>query len=585
MRAEDQSAADRLLALVLNSGAHLWHNRPGLAVGDEWFPATRRQTGPHGRRARGGAEGVRVAPGLFVPAATHLYGSLLELYEIQPALMAHFASYSLTETEWRDLKVCCAALMLVQSRSGQPVRDDDGSIAFHDDDYRAVGEAMILHYEQGSSRMMTPKSVLRVAQLLENPDIAELNRAADFADPAGRRPPLGRWPRAARQWLAFRERNLPLLEGLVKAGYKETIKQIARKSGYRPESERFFEVLGWPQKQAGGGHRTLGLDGGMRLRRQERFDGLDEAEICERIVTGRLSYKEAVGRLPAGTGLTAAIMVALLPSLSDRELRLLTPTLEGLGLLADDEVRARWERAVRTATDQRALTIARNVHDRGLREKLEEAADNAARTAVEETIADDLEIMFLIDKSGSMEGAIEQSKEALSRILAGFPLDRLHIAAFDTTGWVLRPRAASRVAVRHMLDGVRASGGTTHGAAIRALHHAGVRIPAGHRLLVIVVGDEAGESGATLSAVFSMFGYRPAALAMIVNVAWQRGDTVRAAAAEMGVPFSEVEVAQFDDPYQVTRVLSALLDAPVPTSATFGWVEKVMATPLLEKPL
>ena len=48
-----------------------------------------------------------------------------------------------------------------------------------------------------------------------------------------------------------------------------------------------------------------------------------------------------------------------IPSLSDRELRLLTPTLESLGLFADDAVRARWEKAVATATDQRALNDAR----------------------------------------------------------------------------------------------------------------------------------------------------------------------------------------------------------------------------------
>ena len=51
--------------------------------------------------------------------------------------------------------------------------------------------------------------------------------------------------------------------------------------------------------------------------------------------------------------------------------------------------------------------------------------------------------MFLIDKSGSMEGAIEQSKEALSRILAGFPPDKVHIATFDTMGTVLKPKAAT----------------------------------------------------------------------------------------------------------------------------------------------
>jgi hypothetical protein len=572
LRAEERGAADRLLYLVLNSGAHLWHNRPGVDAGGEWLPAT------PGRIPRGAR---RVAPGLFVPAAVHLYGTLLDIYRLDPELAARFASYAATESDWRDLQVCLAALMLVQQRTGAPVHDDDGSVAFHDDDYRAVGAAMMLRL---GPRAMTPKQVLRVAQLLETPEIAALNRSAGFADPAGRKPPLGRWPAAARRWLAHRERNAPLLDGLVTAGYKETIKALARKCGYKPATDRFFSVLGWAQKQAAGGHRTVGVGGDLVLQRRERFDGLTEAEICERIVTEKLSFKDAVGRLPAGVGLTPAIMVTLLPSLSDRDLRILTPTLESLGLLADDEIRARWESALLTATDQRSLNIARNVRGTAVREALEVAAEAAVSNAVGD---DDVHVFFLIDKSGSMEGAIEKSKETLVRILAGFPPERLHIATFDTMGRVLKPKATSRAGVTHLLSVVNAGGGTVHGAALRALRVADVSVPDGSALIVIVVGDEAGESGSGFAGAFREYGYRPSALALIVNVdnGWQRGSTVRDASADLGVPFSEVEVRQFDDPYQVTRVLKTLLDAPVADrSAPAGpspWLDKVLATPLL----
>ena len=39
--------------------------------------------------------------------------------------------------------------------------------------------------------------------------------------------------------------------------------------------------------------------------------------------------------------------------------------------------------------------------------------------------------------------------------LAGFPLDKLHVAAFDTMGQVLKPKAASRTAVQHMLAPIK----------------------------------------------------------------------------------------------------------------------------------
>ena len=50
---------------------------------------------------------------MFVPAAATLYSKLLEIYDLNVDLMAHFASYALKETDWRDLKVATAALMLV----------------------------------------------------------------------------------------------------------------------------------------------------------------------------------------------------------------------------------------------------------------------------------------------------------------------------------------------------------------------------------------------------------------------------------------------------------------------------------------
>jgi hypothetical protein len=566
--------AEKLLDLVLNSSAHLWHNRPGFDVNGTWEPAT--------KKSRAAGRGTPVKPGLFVPAAATLYSKLLDIYRLNVDLMAHFASYALKETDWRDLKVACAALMLVQTRSGQPVKDDDGSVAFHDDDYRAIGEAMILHYQKKSTRMLTPKALLRVAELLENPDIATLNRAAGFADPASKKPPMGRWKRAATKWLAQREKNLPMLEGLVKAGFKETIKAIARKAGYKPESQAFFEVLGWKQKQAAGGHREVGL-GELKLSKRDRFDGLSEAEICEAIENQKLTYKDVVGRLPKDVGLTPAIMVALLPSLSDRDLRIMTPTLEELGLMAEPEIRTRWEKAIASSEDQRALNIAKNVRSKELKEKLEEAADVAAKKAVAEaTKEEDIHVMFLVDKSGSMEGAIEQSKEALTRILAGFPMEKLHIASFDTMGTVLKPKAASRPAVQHMLQGIKAAGGTVHAAALHALQASGVRIPAGAKLIVIVVGDEAGESGDQLARAFNDFGYEPAAMALMVSVAAGRGHTVRGCAQHLRVPFGEVQIDQFADPYQVPRVLKALLEAPtLPGVVQSGWVEKVMKTPIL----
>jgi lambda repressor-like predicted transcriptional regulator len=133
-----------------------------------------------------------------------------------------------------------------------------------------------------------------------------------------------------------------------------------------------------------------------------------------------------------------------------------------------------------------------------------------------------------------------------------------------------------------MLGSIKAEGGTVHGAAVRALYAAGVRMPKDEPLIVIVVGDEAGEHGRQLASTFRDCGYAPSALALVLNVAWRRGETVQQLARELGVPFSTITIEQFDDPYQVPRVLSALLEAPsLAGGPSFGLVEKVMKTKLL----
>src|SRR5262245_53711629 len=193
--------------------------------------------------------------------------------------------------------------------------------------------------------------------------------------------------------------------------------------------------------------------------------------------------------------------------------------------------------------------------------------------------------MFLIDTSGSMEGAIETSKQALSMIVQGFPPERLHIASFNTVGTVLKPRHHSAAGIQHMLKGIGASGGTIYSSGIDALYESGVRVPAGADLILFAVGDEAGESGEILVQHLRNTGYPVKAIAHIVNVAPNstRGSTVRRAAEVMGLPYTEVNVEQFTDVYQVQRTLKAVLEAQ-PFREKGSMIEKIMQTELLVTP-
>ena len=98
-----------------------------------------------------------------------MYGTLADIWQANNELAARLASYIMKETDWRDMKVVCAAFMLVQNRAGEPITEEQNGkkvVLFHDDDYRDVGEAMIKLYERGSNRMMNPKLIQRVGEAL-----------------------------------------------------------------------------------------------------------------------------------------------------------------------------------------------------------------------------------------------------------------------------------------------------------------------------------------------------------------------------------------------------------------------------------
>ena len=586
--AETLGPAEKLLDLIINFPDHLWHNRPGVVTGGKWKAATRAQVrdyAQNGRLANGAGEYRQ--PGPNIEAIEKVYTALADIWNTNQELAARLASYVMRETDWRDMKVVCAAFMLVQDRCGAPVYDEsDGhrEVLFLDDDYREVGEAMVKFYQRSSNKMMNPKLIQRVGQVLALPGVIEINRLLGFGNPQKRKAFTGRYYGAVRDWLNFRESNPTMLDGLKKAGYARTVRSLARMVGYKPQSQHFFEVLGWKQKQSAKGHRTIGLEG-LKIEKLS-FDGLSEKEICEKIVAGRMGYKQVMGMLPAELGLTPAIFVALIDRLSDKDLMILTPTLEEFGLLENAEIKQRWQEALRNQDDQRARNIAKNIKKRETAEQLDGAADEAVAKAVDEATADaDVHIMFIIDISASMEGAIELSKDALSMIVQGFDPAKLHVSCFNTIGNLLRPRHRSAAGIKHMLAPLQASGGTVYSMGIAAFDVNQVRIPDDAELIVFAVGDEAGEAGAQFAKNITSYGYKPSAFAHIVNVArgWSRGNTVRGAAEKLGVPYTEVDVDQFRDVYQVQRTLKAVLEAQ-PFRQKASLVEKILQTELMAKP-
>lgn len=608
-RIEALGPAERIVQTLTTFSDHLVHNRPGFVVpantvtGIRWSPAMWKVEGtekilyelPVGHKGKpkrvgvlGGDDtvggGEYRQPGLVPEVAKYLYQCVADIWSMDQEFVARWGSWAFTR-EHRDIKVILAAFLLVQSRFGAAIVEDS-EVLFFDEDYRDVAEAMALLRDKAA---LSPKLLVRVGDVLELPAVAEINRKLGFGR-SERTAPMGRYHKLVTRWLQYRETNTPMLEGLVKAGYRNTVRRLAQRVGYRPQSPKFFETLRWRQTQAKDGRRTMSI--GVAVKKAESWADLSEIEVCERIIQERPSYKRIVGMLPRGV--TRAVMAAAIEagSLSDADFVILTPTLEDLGLLNIDRVKAVWQEALTRVDNQRAANVARNVRSQETREKLESAAEEVQAKAVEE-VTKDLRVYVVVDKSASMSTALAQAKTYLKRFLGSFPLDRTHVSVFNTVGREVTIRSQKAAAVEQAFQGHHAGGGTAYEEGVRVLlKH---KPQPGEDVVILFVGDEGQFGGDRVLAEVCMelnpvaFGLLP-----VESARWGRGCVVRDAAKRLNIPCFEFDADMFEanDPYATTRIIRDLI-ASVPVGAPapgarqrqrVSLVTEILDTELLRKP-
>jgi len=628
-RVENLGPAERLIQALLTNQDHMVHNRPGIiradarkTIGVRWSPVTHKveeegkvvyeltKVGKKTNKTRLGVmgddlivrENGRVVgtyrpAGLFPEVAKWMYQQVADIWEMDNEFAAKWATYAFAQ-EHRDMKVVLAAFMLVQNRMGEPVRED-GTIIFHDEDFRDVGEAMML-LRRKDKRDLNPKLLLRVGDVLALPEIAAINRTLEFGRSA-RNPAMGRYKKAVEKWLHNREMNLTMLQGLVKAGFRTSVIKLAQRVGYKPETEQFFQVLRWKQKQAKDGHRSLAI--GVEVEAAESWADMSEADICQKIVTDKPNFKRIAGLVPVAVGITRAVMAAAIEagSLSDADLIIMSVTLEDLGLLDVPEIKARWQRAMKTAENQRAANIATRMKGKENQEALQEASDTAVKKALEE-VTRSMRIWFMVDTSASMGQALEQAKILLARFVQGFPEDRIHVCTFDTSARGIEIKHPSAAGVNQAFRGKTAGGGTRYSAGIdfMAANHP---IKDDEDLLLFWVGDQDPDAAAYNTPHNRLFthavqqrGLNPVACALLeVQSGWHGrvGNVVDTSCTQLGIPCFKVTPETFEDPYAITRTIRNLIAAtPVgqvaqaaPRVQRYNLVREILNTELLKKPV
>lgn len=624
MNNESLGPAERIINTLLNNSQHAYHGRPGVVVKDsayptgvKWFPVTHAvedgkkivysisKVGNRTTKVKfgemredlsvvnpaGNVIGEYRKPGLFPEVATWLYNQVAEVWKIDNEFSARWASYAY-EQDHRDMKVALTAFMLVQSRKGDPIKDEND--LFYDDDYRDVGEAMMLLLSRKDKKDLNPKMLLRVYDMLSLPGIAKINRDLGFGKSA-RKPFYGRWNKAVEKWLRFREDNTKLLEGLTKAGFRQTVMELSRRVGYKPTTSKFFETLRWKQVQSKDGRREMAI--GKEVTKAETWEDLDEKEICEYIVKNRPKFKRITGLLTSKIGLTRAIMTAAIESdsLSFKDLIIMTPTLEDLGLLDVQNIRDKWQEATQKATDMRALNISKRVKSKEVKEQLEEASTNVVKKAVEKEM-NDIRMYLIVDRSGSMQGAIDKAKVLLEKFLQAIPEDRIHISVFNHYSQEIVLKRPTAAGVRQAFTGITACGGTDYGSGIRALQHH--KPKPGEDVIFFFVGDEIAHD---FVPAVTASGLNPTAFGFVkiespmysqYNIAYF---AVQNTARTLGIPCFMVNENTFEDPYSIPRTISNLISS-TPVNRNHGGatvtpivretlLDKIVKTKLLAKPI
>lgn len=627
-RLESLSSAERILQTLTTYVDHMYHGRTGYNVEDpsnpsgyQWYPGnrgvkegvsyfykqiTKKKFVKIGRIDETGlirnddnrVIGQYQPAGLIKHVAIYLYKQVAQVWENDNEFAARWASFEFGR-EYRDLQTVLAAFMLVQTRKGDPIREN-GKTLFLDDNYRLVGEAMLLIGSR--EKRFQPKQLAQILEILRLPEIMEINRQLGFTR-STKNPHLGRFPVSVRKWLEYRESNPPLLEGLIRNGMTSLVRTLCKSVKYKPQGGSFFQRLGWKQKQSKTGHRQIAI--GEDVQKAESWDNLSEAEICAKIAETKPAFKKAVGMLPPSVGLTQAVMVALIENkgLSPNDFEMLSPTLEELGLLDVPSIRAQWVAARDKVKhlSQRAVTISERMKKKENQDSLK-ASGAAQMTKAMEKVTQNIRLFIVVDKSSSMKEALDKSKILITRIMAGFPPDKVHVSIFNDYAQIMEFQTdgdgnITQACVEHAFRNHRSSGGTNYGSGVEIFRD--IPLQDEEDAVFLFIGDQLNGPGSGLdkhfAPAFARSGITPVALGMLnVKGSMGQGRAVTQTAMELGIPCFDFDENTFSDVSSgaVIRMLRNFIEAtPVSAKAKDrggprrdDLIEKILKTDLLSPP-
>lgn len=463
------------------------------------------------------------------------------LAEKDPLFLAHFTAYAMKKIDSKDLKVVST---FVSSLS-----DADGTPFSHGSEYKKPNWRIVA---QSAFCELDPKLALRVLKLANTKrKIGLKGEATHFSR---------HLKTAAKKYLRYREANPKLLEGIKRAGLGNTLKSIYRIARVAPSPEA-VQILRWKQKPGFPGSS-------VEIKKSTTFDfsNLTEVQIAEKIRKEKLKPQAVLGALP--DKISPVIAAAILEQCSGDQAVVLTSMFEEQGLLKNKEVKALYDKKIRSAKNalDRVERIKQN-----LDEETKTILKNAKSDVRKQQVGDIGKIFLHIDVSGSMQDAIEIAKDKAATIAECVkdPKENFFWGMFNTGYEILKnPETFTKDAFKAALYGRRVGGGTNCFAMFNEARTRGCDTD-----VYITDGNHTEGRPADMIRLFKRSGVAMPKRVVIIKCG-QYGATLENAFKENQIPVAVIEQAQLSESALITQAIKSAVLGPV------ALIEEILSFPL-----
>lgn len=481
--------------------------------------------------------------------AQKVLDQLIPLTKKDPYFLAHLTSWAMTNRKEasKDLQVFLTFVSTLSDADGSPF---SAGSSYKKPNLRYIGWA--------SLQMLEPKLAERVLQLaLRDFGVDDhLENVQHF--PKGLK-------RAFATYLKYREENLPMVEGIQKAGLGNVLKRLYQRTHTKP-SEDVARILRWGQK-----------DGSVEIADVEpMFEDMDDLEIAEKIREEKMTRITVLGELSKiNRKISPVIAVAMLENSTPDQVVIMRATLEDAGILTDPEVKELFENKVRDAksTLDRVANVSKNAS-----EEVKKILKDARADKRKETMSGIGKVYIHLDTSSSMQVAVDIAKKigAIIAEMVPNPSENFAWGTFDDRGRQLPlPQEFAEDAFAAVLYGVTAQGMTDGLANYAEARNFGADVD--------VFISDGGHNAGDIQSRINKFHRdnpdlpKPKAMVFIPTDRWFNGEIIRGYEAS-DIPVATLDYTKLTESAMVAQAVKVAMQGPLTT------VDNIMDTKLLDLP-